>query len=199
MLTMRVTFGRRTSSRFSSVTPKTTWRMTSRVTAFMRSRVTRVPPSCQDSTSAFAMASTRGRYAFIVGPENAGISSLRERRCSSSSTIRSECEPMTGSRMALPSPAWNCDGSAAKISLTSAGSLKITNVRGPGRILIEKVSPKRSCSFGIIALRSLRNFQVVHHAGQRGPAGIPRVVSVPSSTGAVAALMRPASPRPDAT
>ena len=109
--------------------------------AFIRSRVTKVSPSCQVSTSALAMVSTSGRYAFIVGPENAGISSLRARRCSSSSVSSSECEPMTGWRMVLPSPAWNCDGSAAKISLTSAGSLKITNVRGPGRILMEKVSP----------------------------------------------------------
>ena len=141
MLTIFVTLGRSTARRSSSVTPKTTCRMTSSVIAFIRSSVTSVPPSSQESTSALAMASTSGRYAFMVGPENAGISSLRERLCSSSSVISRECEPITGSRIVLPSPAWNCDGSAAKISLTSAGSLKITNVRGPGRILMEKVSP----------------------------------------------------------
>src|SRR5688500_13888886 len=98
---------------------------------------------------------------------------------------------MTGSRIVLPSPAWNCDGSAAKISLTSAGSLKITNVRGPGRILQEKVSPYLACSLGIVSLRLFRNFQVDHHAGQRGPGGMPFVVSW------VTVMPQPA-PRPSA-
>ena len=78
---------------------------------------------------------------------------------------------MTGRRIALPSPAWNCDGSAAKISFTSAGSAWTTIVRGPGRICTENVSPYRACASRTSGPRFRMKRMVMSSGFPRGPGG----------------------------
>ncbi len=54
MLTVLFTSGRSSASRASSVTPNTTWRMISRVSAFIRSSDSNGSPSRQRPTSVLA-------------------------------------------------------------------------------------------------------------------------------------------------
>ena len=82
MSTTRLTRGRSRASRRSSVTPKTTRRITSRVRRFIRSRARSSSPSYQVARSARATSVTRSPYSRSACPLKAGISSLRARWCS---------------------------------------------------------------------------------------------------------------------
>ena len=141
MFTVLFTSGRSSARRTSSVTPKTTWRITSRVRAFIRSSERNASPGVQLSTSVLASPVTRSWYPRRACPLNAGISSRRARLCWAESRRSSECSPITGPRMALPLPAWKTSGSPAKISLTCSGRLNTTSVRLSGSTRIENTSP----------------------------------------------------------
>jgi hypothetical protein len=108
--------------------------MISSVSAFVRGSSANGSPTGQRSTSAAVrsrIVCTRRRTA---SPWNAGSMSLRARRCSSSSSSRTERGPMTGSRIALPSPAWKRSVGDVKICLTSlASATKTTAPAGSTR------------------------------------------------------------------
>ncbi|COW77985.1 Uncharacterised protein [Mycobacterium tuberculosis] len=106
---------------FGSVTPKTTRRMMSRVSAFMWSRLLIVAWGRQRVMCSRATEAIMSRYPRSAARVNAGMSSDRIRACSASSVINTECSPMTKPRMWLPSPACSDLGSAAKISLMCSG------------------------------------------------------------------------------
>ena len=50
---------------------------------------------------------------------------------------------MIGPRMALPLPAWNTAGSAAKISRACSGRVNSTSGRSPGMVRTVNTSPYR--------------------------------------------------------
>ena len=171
MLTILLTRGRSWASRLSSVTPKTTRRITSRVRAFIRSSERNVEPGRQLATSARASSVTSSAYPRSAAPLNAGINSLRARLCSPPSWRSSECSPMIGPRIALPLPAWKISGSPAKISLVCSGRVKSTSGRPPGIIQTVKVSPNRRWRYGTNWCRNRSSPALWAKTGQRSPGG----------------------------
>ena len=76
---------------------------------------------------------------FIRSPWNAGSISLRCSMWESPSSRMTELRPTIGSSVRAPSPGWRTSGGAVKISLTSSGSVSITNGGVEGRRRVKRL------------------------------------------------------------
>ena len=76
----------------------------------------------------------------MASPWKADITLLRLAWCASSSSSSTECSPMIGPRIALPSPAWNVSAGPAKTSRMCSGRLSTTPCPA-GAMCTEKTSP----------------------------------------------------------
>ncbi len=108
--------------------------------SFIRGCTANGTPTGQLATLSAASCSTTSPHPRIASPWKADMTFLRAALCASSSSSSTECSPMIGPRIALPSPAWKVSAGPANTSRMCSGRVS-TTARPAGAMWIEKTSP----------------------------------------------------------